>query len=64
MTRHTAQKGDIIKCKGRTVVIDEVYESYYDDIDGWMIEGKDHNGRYFMWKQFADGGEYKEGEQK
>ena len=50
------KKGDVIKCQGCTVVIGEVIHSYYHSIDGWMIEGKDQNGKYFMWKQCFDGG--------
>ena len=54
-TKNKAQIGDIIKCKGRRAVIEEIYyQDYYDDF--WTIEGTDQDGRYFMWKQAFDGG--------
>ena len=51
------RKGDMIKVKSKIIVIRIIFETYYSDKDGWMIEGMDENLKYFMWKQWADGGE-------
>ncbi len=53
-----AEINGIIRCKGRKVTISKIYDSYYCEDSGWMIEGEDQNGRYFMWKQYFDGGNY------
>lgn len=52
-----ARIGDTIKCNGRTVIISDLIESYHYET-GWIIEGYDQNGKYFIWKQYFDGGKY------
>ena len=53
-----AKLGDVIICQGRKVIIGEII-SQYQDLDGyWGIEGKDTNGKYFIWKQRFDGGKF------
>lgn len=50
-----AEIGDVIRCRGRTAVITEIYyQDYYQGF--WSVEGKDQDGNYFMWKQEFDGG--------
>jgi hypothetical protein len=51
-----AEIGDVIRCNGRTAIISEIYYSDYSENEGWMIEGRDQNKEYFMWKQYFDGG--------
>lgn len=49
------EPGDMIVHPQRTVVITEVISSDYSET-GWIIEGRDQTGRYFIWKQAFDGG--------
>lgn len=57
-----AKAGDIIKAKGITATIKEIfYQDFYpsDRNDGscdWDIEFKDTNDNYRHWKQYFDGG--------
>lgn len=55
MNRPEAEPGDMIVHPKRTVEISEVISSDYSET-GWIIEGRDRTGRYFIWKQAFDGG--------
>lgn len=52
----TAKIGDMIVCQGRKAIISEIIYQQYSYDKYWMIEGRDQNGDYFMWKQRFDGG--------
>lgn len=64
MKETKAQIGDIITCRGRRVIISKITDQWYSEYDGWMIEGRDQNDRYFMWKQWSDGGTLEQREVK
>ena len=58
-----AKIGSIIENRNRRVIITEVLYSDFFEGEGWMIEGRDQDGKYFYWKQYTDGGSYYEAKQ-